>query len=152
MGDTVELPLWLAAGLSLLALVALLDRLLVPGLRWMLRRRLNRVIDDLNAKLQLKLPAFKLTKRQALIDRLVFDPQVIAAMEQHATAQNMPREAAMRQVEVYAREIVPAFNAYFYFRIGYWLARRIARAGASARPGHRRSAPQSSWASASAVR
>lgn len=128
MGDTVELPLWLAAGLSLLALVAMLDRLLVPGLRWMLRRRLNRVIDDLNAKLQLKLPAFKLTKRQALIDRLVFDPQVIAAMEQHATAQNMPREAVMRQVEVYAREIVPAFNAYFYFRIGYWLARRIARA------------------------
>lgn len=128
MGETVELPLWLAAGLSLLALVAALDRLLVPGLRWMLRRRLNRVIDDLNARLQLKLPAFKLTRRQALIDRLVFDPQVIAAMEQHATTQNMPREAAMRQVEVYAREIVPAFNAYFYFRIGYWLARRIARA------------------------
>jgi len=27
----------------------------------------------------------------------------------------------------YAREIVPAFNAYAYFRFGYWLARRVAR-------------------------
>ena len=27
----------------------------------------------------------------------------------------------------YAREIVPSFNAYLYFRIGYWLAKKIAR-------------------------
>ena len=25
----------------------------------------------------------------------------------------------------YAREIVPAFNAYFYFRLGFWFARRL---------------------------
>jgi glycerol-3-phosphate O-acyltransferase len=30
-------------------------------------------------------------------------------------------------VEKHAREIVPAFNAYLYFRIGYWLGRAIAR-------------------------
>jgi glycerol-3-phosphate O-acyltransferase len=30
-------------------------------------------------------------------------------------------------VETYAREIVPAFNAYLYFRTGYWLGRRVAR-------------------------
>ena len=33
----------------------------------------------------------------------------------------------MAEVERYAREIVPAFNAYAYFRLGYWLARRAAR-------------------------
>ena len=27
----------------------------------------------------------------------------------------------------YAREIVPAFNVYAYFRFGYWIARNIAR-------------------------
>jgi glycerol-3-phosphate O-acyltransferase len=27
----------------------------------------------------------------------------------------------------YAREIVPSFNAYLYFRIGYWIAKKIAR-------------------------
>jgi glycerol-3-phosphate O-acyltransferase len=31
-------------------------------------------------------------------------------------------------VERYAREIVPAFNAYLYFRIGYFIGRGIARA------------------------
>ncbi|HXZ85609.1 MAG TPA: 1-acyl-sn-glycerol-3-phosphate acyltransferase, partial [Myxococcota bacterium] len=35
---------------------------------------------------------------------------------------------ALALVERYAREIVPAFNAYLYFRIGYWLGRRISRA------------------------
>ena len=36
-----------------------------------------------------------------------------------------PRGAAT--VERYAREIVPAFNAYLYFRVGYLLGRWIAR-------------------------
>jgi len=125
--QTIEIPLWLAVLATLLALIGLADRLLVPGVRWFLRRRLNRVIDDLNQKLQLKLRPITLTRRQSLIDRLLYDPQVVAAAEAHAREHEMPREVAMAQVERYAREIVPAFNAYFYFRIGYWLARRLAR-------------------------
>ena len=31
------------------------------------------------------------------------------------------------KIERYAREIVPAFNAYFYFRIGAWLSRKVSR-------------------------
>jgi glycerol-3-phosphate O-acyltransferase len=30
-------------------------------------------------------------------------------------------------VQTFAREIVPSFNAYFYFRIGYWVAKKVAR-------------------------
>ncbi len=30
-------------------------------------------------------------------------------------------------MERYAREIVPAFNAYLYFRIGYWIGRKVAQ-------------------------
>jgi glycerol-3-phosphate O-acyltransferase len=125
--ETIEIPLWLAVLAALLALIGLADRLLVPGVRWFLRRRLNRVIDDLNQKLQLKLRPITLTRRQSLIDRLLYDPQIVAAAEAHAREHEMPREVAMVQVERYAREIVPAFNAYFYFRVGYWLARRLAR-------------------------
>jgi len=33
----------------------------------------------------------------------------------------------MARIAGYAREIVPAFNAYFYFRVGYWLGRKITR-------------------------
>jgi glycerol-3-phosphate O-acyltransferase len=39
----------------------------------------------------------------------------------------MPREVVMSTVRRYTYEIVPAFNAYVYFRFGYWLARRVAR-------------------------
>jgi len=33
----------------------------------------------------------------------------------------------MQRIDRYAREIVPAFNAYLYFRIGYWIAKHFAR-------------------------
>jgi glycerol-3-phosphate O-acyltransferase len=38
-----------------------------------------------------------------------------------------PLKIVQDKVAVYAREIVPSFNAYFYFRIGYWIAKKIAR-------------------------
>ena len=33
----------------------------------------------------------------------------------------------MTEVHRYAREIVPTFNAYIYFRVGYSIARAVAR-------------------------
>jgi glycerol-3-phosphate O-acyltransferase len=39
----------------------------------------------------------------------------------------VPREVAMVEVRRYAREIVPTFNAYIYFRVGYSIARAVAR-------------------------
>ncbi len=33
----------------------------------------------------------------------------------------------LQRVDRYAREIVPAFNAYLYFRVGYWLAKTLAK-------------------------
>jgi len=50
-----------------------------------------------------------------------------AAANDHARATNVPREVAMVEVRRYAREIVPTFNAYIYFRVGYSIARAIAR-------------------------
>ena len=127
MHGTVSFPTWLAILLVLLAAWAALDRLLLPGARWVLRRRVNRVLDELNTRLKIRIQPFKLTKREVLIDRLLYDPQVQQAAEAHARENDMPREVAMRKVHAYAREIVPAFNAYAYFRFGYWLARNVAR-------------------------
>lgn len=126
MSTGVTLPMWLAIVIIVMAMWAALDRLLLPGLRWFLRRRVNRVIDELNERLQLRIQPFKLTKRQVLIDRLMFDPEVLKAVEAYAAETNTPREAVMTEIRHYAHEIVPAFNAYLYFRVGYWLARRIA--------------------------
>ncbi len=125
---TVTLPLWLVALLALLAGWAFLDRLLVPSVRWALRRRVSRVLEEVGARLQIDIRPFQLTKRQVLIDRLVYDPRVMEAAASAAQRDGIPRDVAQERVVRYAREIVPSFNAYFYFRIGYWLARRAAQA------------------------
>ena len=127
MGDPVVVPLWLVALLGALAAVAVLDRLLLPSARWYLRRRVDRVIDEINRRLRLRIQPFKLTRRAVLVDRLAWDPRILEAVEAHARESGEPRELVMRRVQIYAREIVPSFNAYAYFRLGFWIARAVAR-------------------------
>lgn len=127
MRAPVTLPLWLVLLLAALAAWGALDRLLVPSVRWFLRSRADRVLREVRDRFQIDIRPFQLTKRQVLIDRLVYDAKVLESAQQTAEREGMPREVAMERVERYAREIVPAFNAYFYFRLGYWLARRVAR-------------------------
>jgi glycerol-3-phosphate O-acyltransferase len=51
----------------------------------------------------------------------------VRAVEAHAAATGEPRAVAMARVESYAREIVPKFNAYAYFRFGTGAARFLSR-------------------------
>lgn len=125
MAETVTLPLWLVALAGVLAALSLLDRLLIPSVRWALRRRANRAIDELNKRLQLHIQPFKLTKRQVLIDRLLYDPEVLNAIEDYTKETGAPHEAAMDKARRYAREIVPSFSAYTYFRVGARAARKL---------------------------
>ena len=127
MESTITLPIWLFLLLLATAVLLLLERVLLPGFRWYLRRRLNRVIEEVNERLDIEIRPFQLTRKQALVDQLVFDEKVVAEMRQYAAENNMPREVAQAEVVRYANEIAPAFNAYIYFRIGYWLAKRLGR-------------------------
>ncbi|EHR72602.1 glycerol-3-phosphate O-acyltransferase [Burkholderiales bacterium JOSHI_001] len=127
MNQTITLPLWLALLVAALAAWALLDRLLMPSARWWVKSRADRVLRDVGLRLKIQIRPFQKVRRQALIDRLIFDDKVQQAAQAFADNRNMPREVALDQVQRYAREIVPAFNAYVYFRIGYWLARGVSR-------------------------
>jgi len=127
LSESVVLPLWQILLLVTLAVLFLLDWLLIPSVRWMIRRRVNRVITEINEHLQIGIRPFQLTKRKVLIDRLVFDPLVIEAMDDYAKEKKMPREVAQDEIRRYAREIVPAFNAYVYFRLIYRLCRFVCR-------------------------
>jgi glycerol-3-phosphate O-acyltransferase len=127
MTQTVTLPLWLYAVLLALAVLAVLDWLLVPGVRWYMRRKMDRVIREIGVRLNIDIPQFKLTRRQVLIDRLFHDARVQAAADGYMKEHAVPRSVALARVDRYAREIVPAFNAYLYFRIGYWIAKNFAR-------------------------
>jgi len=127
MSQTVAVPLWLALLVLALAAWALLDRLLVPGVRFVIRQRANRLLDRLETQFQVRVEPFKLTKREVLVDRLRFDPQVLEAAGAVAREGGIPHEVVAARVATYAKEIVPAFNAYAYFRLGYALARLIVR-------------------------
>ena len=97
-GESGALPVivGLVAIVAALALWSVLDRLLIPGVRWLLRRRINRAIDELNTRLKLRIQPLKLAKRQALIDQLVFDPDVLRAIEE----EGMRRRSAEISVAV----------------------------------------------------
>src|SRR5690349_15811336 len=100
----------------------------MPALRWMVTHPANQVIEDISHRLRIGIRPFQRTRRQALIHRLLTDPKVQQAAEQYAQRERVPLPAVLQRVERYAREIVPRFNAYFYFRLGYWVGRAIARA------------------------
>jgi glycerol-3-phosphate O-acyltransferase len=127
MWSQVGVPLWVVVVLAALATLAVMDRILIPSVRWALRRRANRAINELNTRLKLHIQPFKLTKRQVLTDRLVFDPEVLFAVDEYAREAGVPREVAMAKVRRYAREIVPSFSAYAYFRIGTRIARFVSQ-------------------------
>ena len=136
MGAPVTVPLWLFAALAALSAGFLALHVLAPGARWLFRRRVNRVITQINSRFRVELPSFKLTRRQVLIDRLFHDPQVQVAAAAFAASEGAPLPAVWKRIDRYAREIVPSFNAYLYFRIGYALARGAARALYRVRIGH----------------
>jgi glycerol-3-phosphate O-acyltransferase len=127
LAKTISIPLWLFVATSVLAVLALTFGALLPAARWYFRRKVRGVLDEISVRLKIDLPAFKLTRRRALIDRLMSDPRVLGAAQAHAATTGAPLTDVMRQVHRDAREIVPAFNAYVYFRVGYWMAKTFAR-------------------------
>lgn len=127
MTSTVTLPSWIFVLLLLAASYAVIMSVLFPSVRWYLRRRLNRTVDRLNSSLQIEIRPLQRSKRQILIDQLMFDQEVIALIEEQSGSENIPRAVLQQRVKSYAREIVPSFNAYIYYQVFYWLAKKVSR-------------------------
>ena len=127
MSEPITLPAWAFVLLASLAAWAVLVLLLVPSVRWLLRRRINAVMRQIGDHLEVELPSFKLTRREVLIDRLLNDPKLLAVAASHLQEHGEDKTDVERRISRYAREIVPSFNVYVYFRIGYALARGAAR-------------------------
>jgi len=121
----VLVPFWFYVVLLSLSGLFVLLYLLLPSLRWFFRRKINKLIHQLNESLDIELPPFKLTQRQSLIDNLICDHHVLDAAKEWAHEEEETLDEAQRMVHLYAREIVPSFNAYFYFKVAHWLARAI---------------------------
>ncbi|MEO5883259.1 MAG: 1-acyl-sn-glycerol-3-phosphate acyltransferase, partial [Caldimonas sp.] len=127
MNAPVVLPLWFLLIVAALAAWAMFDKLLLPALRWFVRGRVNRVLEEVSSRLRIGVRPFQRTRRQVLIHRLLGDPKVLAAAESFAAEKKLPLPTVLATIERYASEIVPAFNAYMYFRISNWIGRKVSR-------------------------
>jgi glycerol-3-phosphate O-acyltransferase len=127
MTHHIAVPFWLFAIVAILALWAFVEHFLTPSLRWFFRRRVNEVISEINTRLKIEIPSFKLTRREVVIDRLFYDSTVQLAAKNWRDETGASEEEAKQKVDRYAREIVPSFNAYLYFRLGYRCAKGLAK-------------------------
>ena len=125
MFESVSLPLWLVIVVIFLAAVAALDRIIGPSLRWFLRRRMERAVEELNKRLERPIQPFKLMRRQDMIVRLIYDPQVMEGVVEHAQEHGVPESVAFQRAQSYAREIVPGFSTSIYFGFAMRLARML---------------------------
>lgn len=112
-------------GAYTLIFVLLGAALLVAAGRHAIRQWNRRLIEEANRQLRLPVPAFQTENRGDIIDRLLADEELDRRIDEQAAATGRSADALRRRCRRYADEIVPAFNAVFYFRIGRWLARTL---------------------------
>ena len=127
MTTMIEIPAWLLILVLLFAAVTALDRVLMPSVRWYLRRRLERAVERLNQRLSYPIQPFKLARRRDTILRLRYDPEVAQAVLDFARERGIREDVAAQTAERYAREIVPSFSAFTYFAFAIRAARMISR-------------------------
>ena len=125
MTGTITLPIWLFVLILLFAAVTFASHFLFPSVRWFFRRRLERVVERLNARLDVPIQPFKLARRHDMIQRLIYDPQVTEAIVEHARAEGVPENVAFEEAKRYAREIVPSFSASAYFGVAMKAAKFV---------------------------
>ncbi len=128
MTQTVELPVWLFVLIVVFAAVTFASHFLFPSVRWFFRRRLEKAVAKLNQRLQRPIQPFKLTRRHDMIQRLIYDPQVGRAVQNHSLETGVPEAVAFEQARRYAKEIVPSFSAFMYFGFAIRVARLLSNA------------------------
>jgi glycerol-3-phosphate O-acyltransferase len=127
MVKTVTLPLWLAAAAGLLTAWVLIFKILLPGLRWFLKRREESFVRKISRRLNLTFPAIKFARKRTVVERLLSNPDVLKAIDDSALQLKMPSTEVAKIAEGYAREIVPSFHAYAYYLLGRFLGIFLSR-------------------------
>jgi glycerol-3-phosphate O-acyltransferase len=84
----------------------------------------GRLVRQANARLYMPVPEFALRNRREIIESLLSEPEITAYLDRRPAAE---REAHLKNARRYAREIGPRFSAFFYFRLGRFLARTLLR-------------------------
>ncbi|MGI1663925.1 1-acyl-sn-glycerol-3-phosphate acyltransferase [Palleronia sp. KMU-117] len=127
MTARVELPVWALVLILLFAAVTFASHFLFPSVRWFLRRRAERVVAELNKRLERPIQPFKLARRTDMIQRVIYDRDVVEAVQARATETGVREDVVFAEAKRYAREIVPSFSATAYFGFATRVAKRLSR-------------------------
>jgi len=106
----------LLAPLAALALLAI-----VLAFRRTARRAGRRTLLRVRARTD----RFKLARKSVVIERMLAEPSVAAAVRQHASEHGVEEREAWRLVRVYLDEMVPFFNILAYYRLGFLASRAL---------------------------
>lgn len=136
MFNTIELPVWFVLIVAIFAVIAFSSHFLFPSVRWFFRRRAERVVARINDNLERPIEPFKLARRHDMIQQLLYHPDVMQAVNEHADEEDIPEDVAFEQAKKYAREIVPSFSASAYFTIATGVSRFLSQALYRVRMGH----------------
>ena len=127
MFGAVAVPVWLLVLILGFAGISFATHFLFPSVRWFFRRRAERAMQRLNARLDRKIDLFKLAQRSDMVARLAYDPKVVEAAMAQANEAGVPGEVAFEEARRYAREIVPGFSATLYFGFATRAAKGLSR-------------------------
>jgi glycerol-3-phosphate O-acyltransferase len=127
MFRSVELPLWLLILILAFAAVTFASHFFFPSVRWFLRRRAERVVAELNKRLERPIQPFKLARRTDMIQHVIYDRDVVAAVQARAAETGRREDVVFEQARRYAREIVPSFSATAYFGFATRATKRLSR-------------------------
>jgi glycerol-3-phosphate O-acyltransferase len=106
-------------------ILALLAGLLAAW--WITRRFADRLARRAALRFRSRIDRYKLARRRFVRARLVGNPDIAAAVRDHAREHGVTEAEAWRKVHGYITEIVPFFNIVAYYQVGYRLAKVLLR-------------------------
>ncbi len=111
----LRLPPWVLP----IALVALAASLAL----WYWRRLTARLARRALLRFRARVDRFKLTDKRYIVQSLLADETIAAAVRAHADEHGLPRAQVWTRVETYLDEIVPSFNLFMYYQFGYAISK-----------------------------
>lgn len=97
---------------------------LLGALAWLAAHRVARRAGRRTLlRMRARVDRYKFTRKRYVIEHVLADPQVTAAVARFAAEQGESAHDVWHRVRRYLDEIVPFFNVLAYYRLGYWVSR-----------------------------
>ncbi len=93
------------------------------GLLWFWRRWTARLARRALLRFRARVDRFKLTGKRYIVQSLLADERIAAAVRAHADEHGIERGQVWNRVERYLDEIVPSFNLFMYYQFGYAISK-----------------------------